>query len=385
MNQSLAVFQDKQFQCIAISHASTILGTNLIMPILSVFLQYQGFSETQIGLIIGVTAASALFIRPWVGLSVDTKGSRWAILIGQVLFFASTAGYLLARQFGSFFMLRLLFGIGLAFYGTGAVTFASSIGQKEIKTSAIAMYTLITMLGLGLSMGLSQLAFDFFGFNILIITSLGLLALAFSVMKLRAQTILPRTNGRRASFTAVLKTQIIRATTVSQFAAGFSFSALFTFIPLASLAENIHFYSLYFIAFAVVVIASRFFVQQLNNLLGLKGTVIYSSLAMLLSTMLLFIGISPLVLIAAGGLFGIGFGAVFPTLVLLIVKKTPENNRGTALSILTASSDIGNALSTAILGIVAEHLGYTVLFAAIAAILLISIYLFRLLLVRQEK
>ncbi|MCE5286311.1 MAG: MFS transporter [Pelosinus sp.] len=374
MLPSLAVFHDKQFQCIALSHSSTILGTNLFMPILSVFLQYKGFSETQIGLIIGVTAASALFIRPWVGLSVDTKGSRWAILIGQVLFFLSTTGYLLASQFMSFFILRLLFGIGLAFYGTGAVTFASSIGQKEIKTNAIAMYTLITMLGLGISMGVSQIAFDAFGFDALIIVSLVLIILAFGVMKLTAKTTLPRARGKRAPFLAVLKSPVITATTISQFAAGFSFSALFTFIPLASLAENIHFYSLYFISFAVLVIGSRFFVQQLNDTLGLQGTIIYSSLAMLISTMLLFIGITPLVLIIAGGLFGIGFGAVFPTLVLLIVKKTPENSRGTALSILTASSDIGNALSAAILGVVAEHLGYGVLFGAIAITILLSIY-----------
>ncbi|SDE40914.1 MFS transporter [Sporomusa acidovorans] len=132
MNTSIAVFYNKQFQCIALSHGSTILGTNLILPILSVFLQYKGFTETQIGFIIGITAASALLVRPWVGLSVDTKGSRWAILIGQSLFFLSTLGYLIANRFASFFALRLLYGIGLAFYGTGAVTFASSIGSLSV-------------------------------------------------------------------------------------------------------------------------------------------------------------------------------------------------------------------------------------------------------------
>lgn len=385
MNTSFAVFYDKQFQCIALSHGSTILGTNLILPILSVFLQYKGFTETQIGLIIGITAASALFIRPWVGLSVDTKGSRWAILIGQSLFFLSTIGYLIANRFASFFTLRLLYGIGLAFYGTGAVTFASSIGKKTIKSSAIAMYTLITMLGLGLSMGLSQIAFDFFGFYALVIASIILIVLAFIIMKSWARTIVPPNNGKRTPFMAVLKSPIMLAATISQFATGFTFSALFTFIPLAALAENIHFYSLFFITFAVLVIGSRFFVQQANDMFGLNGTVIYSSLAMLLSTILLFIGISPLVLIIAGGLFGIGFGAVFPTLVLLLVQKTPESNRGTALSILTASSDIGSALSTAILGVVAEHLGYPVLFSAVAITLLLGTYGFYFILGKKTQ
>lgn len=373
MLPSLAIFHDKQFQCIALSHGSTILSTSLIMPILSVFLQYKGFTETQIGLIIGVTAASALVVRPWAGLSVDTKGSRWAILIGQVFVFLSTAGYLLAHKFISFFLLRLLYGIGMAFYGTGSVTFASSIGEAEMKSSSIAMYTLITMLGLGFSMGISQIAFDLFGFHVLVMVSLLLIILAFSVMKMRAGAILPRAKTGRVPFLTVLQSPVITATTVCQFAAGFSFSALFTFIPLAALAENIHFYSLYFISFAIFVICSRFFVQQVNYLLGLNGTIIYSSLVMLFSTILLFIGISPIVLTLAGALFGLGFGVIFPSLVLLVVKKTPESSRGTALSILTASSDIGNALSVAILGVVAEHLGYDVLFGAIAVVLLLSI------------
>lgn len=385
MIPSLAIFHDKQFQCIALSHGSTILSTSLIMPILSVFLQYKGFTETQIGLIIGVTAASALLVRPWAGRSVDTKGSRWAILFGQVFVFLSTAGYLLANKFVSFFLLRLLYGIGMAFYGTGSVTFASGIGEKEMKSSSIAMYTLITMLGLGFSMGISQIAFELFGFYALVMVSLILIVFAFSVMKVRAEIVLPRVKSKPVRFLTVLQSPVITATTFSQFAAGFSFSALFTFIPLAALAENIHFYSLYFIAFAIFVICSRFFVQQVNDVLGLNQTIIYSSVVMLLSTMLLFIGISPIVLTLAGALFGIGFGVIFPSLVLLIVKKTPESSRGTALSILTASSDIGNAFSVAILGVIAEHLGYNVLFGAIAIVLLLSIIGFYFTLGERQK
>lgn len=380
MSATFTVFHDKQFQNIDVSHASTVLGTSLIMPILSVFLQYKGFSETQIGLIMGVTAASSLLVRPWVGVSVDTRGSRWAILIGQGLLFVSMLGYLLASRFVEFFLLRLLFGIGNAFYGTGSVTFASSIGKGELRASAIAMFTMITMLGLGASMGFAQLAFESFGFYALIIASLGFITLAFLFMKLRARAILPVASKNRASFMAVLKSPIVLATTISQFAAAFAFSGLFTFIPLASLEQNIHFYSLFFITFAIFVISSRFYVQKANHFFGLKQTVIYASLAMLFSVLLFFLGISQMVLIIAGGLFGIGFGVIYPTLVLILIQKIPESNRGTGLSIIAASSDIGNAISTAILGVVAEHFGYPVLFFSLALILSMGTYGFFLIL-----
>lgn len=382
MVKSLAIFANKQFQNITVSHFNTTLGQNLFLPILPVFLQYKGLSETKIGFIMGITAASALVVRPWVGFSIDSKGSRPAILMGQFLFLLSIAGFLAATSFIEFFALRLLFGIALAFYGTGAVTFASSIGSEESNASAIAMYTLVTMLGLGLSMGISQIAFDTFGFNTIIMGSLLLIGIAFGVMNLRARPINPSGGGVHASFTTVLKAPAVAGIIISQFAASFSFSAVFTFIPLASLARNIHFYSLFFIAFAIFVIASRFFVQDINNKLGLEKTVIYASITMIVSILLLLITINPGILILAGSLFGVGFGVVFPTLVLLIIGYVQKSSRGMALSILTASGDIGAALSAAILGGVAEHFGYAYLFLTSALILIICTYCFHEILAR---
>lgn len=374
MIKSFAIFSNRQFQNIAISHFAVVFGTTLPMPVLSVFLQNQGFSESQIGLIMGVTALSALLVRPWVGFRADTKGSRSVILTGQLLFFISTIGYLPASLFIHFFLLRMLFGIGSAAYGTGAVTFASCIGTGEANTNAIAMYTLVTMLGLGLSMSMAQIIFDLFGFYVLVITSLCCVIFAFGIMKLRAAEISSCSSNTRSSFLQVLKTPAVLATMYSQFAASFAFSALFTFIPLASLAENISFYSLFFIAFAVFVICSRFFVRRINDLLGLEKTVYASSIAMLISILLFFTGISPTSLLLGGILFGTGFGVIFPTLVLLLVRRIKENNRGTGLSVLTAASDIGNALSAASLGLIAEHYGYPSLFLVLIIILLCGNY-----------
>lgn len=380
MVKSLTIFANKQFQNLTVSHFNTTLGQNLILPILPVFLQYKGFSETKIGFIMGVTAASALFIRPWVGFKVDTKGSRPAILVGQLLFLLSIAGFLVATNFIEFFALRLLFGIALAFYGTGAVTFASSIESGENNASAIAMYTLVTMIGLGISMGISQFAFDTLGFDMIIMGSLLLIGIAFGVMNVRARPINPSGGGVRVPFIAVLKTPAVVGINISQFATSFSFSAVFTFIPLAALAQNIHFYSLFFIAFAILVIGSRFFVQDVNNILGLEKTVIYASITMIASILLLLITINPAILFLSGSLFGLGFGVVFPTLVLLLIGHIHKSSRGTALSILTASGDIGAALSAAILGGVAEHFGYFYLFLTSALILVICTYCFHVIL-----
>lgn len=377
MIHSLIIFTNRQFQSITVSHLNTTLGMNLLVPILPVFLQSRGFAETQIGLIMGVTAASALVIRPWVGSQTDIKGSRPVILIGQLLLILSTIGYWWAATFWSFFMLRLLFGVAIAFYGTGAVTFASSIGSGETNSSAIAMYTLTTMLGVGIGMSIAQIAFDNLGFNPLIGISFFLTGTAFAVMKLRSRPIkLGTGSSTKVPFMTVLKSKVVLAAIVCQFSTNFTGGAVFTFLPLASLEQGVHFFSLFFIAFAVSVINSRFFVQKINGRFGLEKSAICACMTMLISVILPLIQISPPVLIIAGLLFGFGFGIVFPSLVLFLVRRIDKNNRGTSLSILIAAGDVGNALSTTLLGGIAEHLGYTALFLTTAAILAVCTYSF---------
>ncbi|MBU2699681.1 putative MFS family arabinose efflux permease [Sporomusaceae bacterium BoRhaA] len=375
MVKLLAIFTNRQFQNIALSHFSTTLGMNLLIPILPVFLQSKGFAETQIGLIMGATAASALFIRPWVGVQVDTRGSRPLILVGQLLLMLSMIGFLWATNFLSFFMLRVLFGFALAFYGTGAVTFASSIGTGETNSNSIAMYTLTTMIGLGMSMSLAQVAFDTFGFLTLVSMGFVLIGLAFGVMRFRAHSVkMSGNSSQRVPFLVVLKARTVLATLFCQFGASFSFGAVFTFVPLAALDCGIQFYSLFFIAFAVSVIGSRFFVQQVNELFGLEKASVYAGVIMIVALVLLLVKISAIILVCAGLLFGLGFGIVFPSLVLILVQRISQTNRGTALGILIAAGDIGNACSTAILGGVAEHFGYFALFLTTAFILVLGVY-----------
>jgi len=381
----LSVFKNKQFQSLVTSHLGTTLGMNLILPVLPVFLQSNGFAETQIGMIMGITAVGALLVRPWVGLRIDTSGSRPSILIGQLLLIISTAGYLGARSFAAFFGLRLLYGVALAFYGTGAVTFASHVESGEGTSNAIALYTLSTMLAIGLAMSISQIAFDMFGFGTLIIISLVLIGIAFGVVSLRSHPIKPSAGGIRIPFIVVLKSKVVLSTTICQFAANFSFSALFTFIPLAALDKGIQFYSLFFISFAVLVIGSRFCVQSINNKFGLEKAALYASLTMLISVLILFANISPATLIVSGILFGLGFGVVFPTLVMLLIGRVDQTNRGTSLSILIAAGDTGVALSATILGGVAEHLGYPYLFLITAMILIVGTYFFHKILSNEDS
>lgn len=372
----LAVFSEKQFQNISICHFSVTFSTSLVMPILPVFLSGKGFSETQIGLIMGTAALASVLVRPWVGTQVDTRGSRPILMWGQILLLISISGLLWAEGLISFVALRFVYGIAIAFYGTGAVTFASSIGTGATNANAIALYTLMTMVGLGTSMSLSQVYFDNCGFTALVCTSSIMIGTAYCIMRFRAETLSIAANSdSSSSFLTVLKNRSVLATSAGLFGSNFAFGALFTYIPLAAISSNISFYSFFFIAFAVSVVGSRFFVQRIIGYIGLKNTCLYGYLAMVVGVLFLVFAISPVILVVTGLLYGVGLGVTFPAFVLLLVNRIDAVNRGTSLGILIASGDIAMALAVTILGATAEHFGYLYLFLTAAVVLAVCMYL----------
>ncbi len=381
-----AVFANKQFQNIAVSHFNTTLSIHILVPVLPVFLAGKGFAETEIGLIMGAAAASALLVRPWVGIQIDTRGSRPVLILGQILLVLSIAGLLWSETIIAFIVLRLAYGVAAALYGTGAVTFASSIGTGKTTSSAIALYTLITMIGLGLSVSLAQVIFDNYGFTAIVLMISSLIAIALCVMTFRAESFpIRHSTDEKVPFMSVLKTKAVLATSAGHFGASFAYGAIFTFIPLAAIQVGISFYSIFFISFAVSVVFSRFLVQRVIEWFGLEKACVYAYASMLVGGLLLLFPLSPVVLVLSGLIFGAGFGITYPSFVLLLVHRIGPANRGTSLGILMASWDIGSALSISILGGIAEHFGYFYLFLAVGAMLAICMYIFFSLIYRRKS
>jgi predicted MFS family arabinose efflux permease len=380
------VLSNRQFQNLAVSHFNTTFSINIIVPVLPVFLAAKGFAETQIGLIIGAAALSSLLVRPWVGMQIDTRGSGPVMMVGQLMLILSIAGLLFVDALVSFIGLRLAFGVAMAFYGTSAVTYASSIGTGRTTANAVAMYTLITMIGLGLSMSLSQLIFDSYGFTAIALIISALTASAFCVMKFRAGSFEPRSSSdKHAPFMSVLRVRAVLAASLGHFGGSFAFGSILTFIPLAAIQGGVAFYSIFFICFSVSVICSRFFVQRVIEALGIEKACIYAYAAMLLGALPLLLPLTPAILIVSGLFFGAGFGITFPAFVLLLVKRIKAESRGTALGILIAAGDTANALSIAFLGGIAEHFGYLYLFLTIVMVLMVCMYMFYSLIHDRKK
>ena len=371
MSTIRTLFKNRQFQSIAWIQMFNVFSSNLIAPVLPLYLALQGLSAARIGIVMGVAAIGALAMRPWAGRAVDTRGSRPVILFGQSLMALCFAAYLWLTGFLPLLFVRFLHGASMAFYGTASVTFASSVESPQNTASAISLYTVFTMIGMGTATSLAPFLFHEAGFVPLVCASLVMLTVSVWFAIWRARPIAPIGGAGDMPFLTVMRDKAVWAPTVCLFASNFVFSTLFTFVPLFALADSIPGYSVFYVSFAIAVVATRVGVRALTQAFCAETVATAANIMNAASALLIALYPSPLTFAVSGVLVGLGFGIIFPTLTVYVVQRIAPSVKGTALSILTAAGDVGNALGASVLGIVAELFGFRWVFALAAVVVLV--------------
>ncbi|MDF2928845.1 MAG: major facilitator superfamily 1 [Anaerospora sp.] len=241
------------------------------------------------------------------------------------------------------------------------------------------------MIGLGIGTSVAPLVYGSLGFTPVIAISLTAVLGALLFMKAYSKPVPRCESDLRAPFRTVLTTKVVLAPSVCLFASNFALGTAFTFVPLLSLAQGITHYFVFFVAFSIAVVCARLGVQAINSRWGPERTSIGASLLNALSALLLAVLPSIGTYAVAGILIGFGFGIVYPTLAGYLVQHVNPANKGTALSILSGAGDIGNALGASVLGIVAQTMGFTAVFAGAALVIIACTYYFySTLLIRRQ-
>ena len=233
------------------------------------------------------------------------------------------------------------------------------------------MYTVFTMIGLGSATSLAPFLFQEIGFAPLVLLSLLMLSIAISFTIWRARPIAPIRDADALPFSSVLHLKAVWAPTICLFASNFVFSTLFTFVPLYAMSLSMPSYSVFYIFFAIAVIVTRLGVQRLTEAFRAETVATAASLMNVGSALIIAIYPSTVTFAISGVLIGLGFGVIFPALTIYVIQRIPPAVKGTGLSILTASGDVGNALGAAILGLVAEWFGFRWVFIFSALVVLI--------------
>ncbi len=329
-----------------------------------------GFGAALAGMVISVQYIATLFSRPWAGRISDRAGAKVSVLWGMGACTTSGALLIAAAALHSIpwlslcvlMLSRLVLGVGESLGSTGSTLWGiTSAGYanmaKVISFNGIATFGAMA-LGAPLGVALESLwANPQWG-----LASLGILTMligAFSLTVASRKSPVKVIPGEHLPLRDVMFRVAPHGMGLAL--GGIGFSVLATFVTLFYLSRHWSGAALCLTAFGLAFILARLlFIKTINRYGGFPVAMTCLSVESL-GMMLLWRSSTPWMALGGAALTGFGFSLVFPAIGVEVVKRVPVNNRGAALGVYTAFSDVSFFL-TGSLGIVIGSFGYSSVF-----------------------
>lgn len=334
----------------------------------------------RIGVIVSVTAATAILCRPPLGHLMDQRGRRGVILAGGVLNVLVCALYPTIHDLGPWlYVVRAAHGVAEATLFTALMTHAADLLPARRRTEGIALYGISGLLPMSVSGVLGD-----------VILRRGTYADLFHVSAAFALVSLvlswPLRDVRHPSHDLPARGFIAAAAQPDMLPLWFigtvfatALTAQFTFVKTFVLETGIGSVGLFFTAYAIAAIILRLAFAWVPERFGPKR-VLYPALgALALGYVLLALATTPLAIAVAGTAAGLGHGFTFPILSGLVVERARAAERGAAMSLFTALFDAGALVGGPLLGAVIRTAGYAAMFATAALLVLTGAALFAML------
>ena len=310
---------------------------------------------------------------------------------------AATLAYPLADSLGSLLALRMLFGIGFGMGSTVMPTLVSRIIPVRRMGEGIGYFGLSTSLAMSFGPMIGLALLDGFGFGVLTVWGAVAAAAVIPLLALtRAAAVSPQAEvGKRGA--AVVPHAATQASGVvrqreelpSTGLAGrlwlpltlntllsACYGGILSFLALYGRDIGLANIGLFFLFNALTVLAVRPVSGWLYDTRGHAVVLVPAAMVLVASLGLLSYTHSMVMLMASALLFGLGYGAVQPTVQAWMLGGAPRSSHGLINSLFYNSIDLGVAVGSMALGAVAAVTGYAVMYRFSAGIMLVFLLLY---------
>jgi predicted MFS family arabinose efflux permease len=334
------------------------------------FVRGLGGNELDVGMISGITALTAVLIRPWIGGSID-RARRGTILAAGAMHVAVCTLYLTVGTLGPWlYAVRAIHGACEAALFAALFTYAADVVPQERRIEGIALFGVSAMLPMSLSGLLGDAILARADYPVLFMVAVGFVSGGFLLSLPLPRPPREHSEPSRGFFIAIRQPSLLPIWVV-----GLCFStaivAYFTFMKMFVLETQVSSVGVFFTIYSISAIAVRIGLGSLPDRLGAKR-VLFPALGTLTVGFGLLATTTEVGVAIAGVLCGIGHGFTFPILLGLVVSRARSSERGVALALYTALLDAGTLIGGPLLGFVIHHHGYRAMFGCAGGLVVVG-------------
>ena len=350
------------------------LVIGLAMPVLPLHVhQGLGLSTFVVGLVVGSQFAASLISRLWAGQHSDSRGAKYAVVIGLLIAAAAGLLYLLSLQFVSqpetsvtiLLLGRALLGAGESFIITGAQSWGLTLAgpQNTGKVLAWMGTAMYAAFALGAPAGTA------------LYTSYGFFSIALATTLLPFATLMLVWRLRRVAPTARARPDYSKAIAavwvpgVGLALSSVGLGAVTAFIALLFAARGWTVWPA-FTTFAIAFIFARVVFGHLADRIGGAKVALVSVLIEAAGQALIWLAPSSALALIGAALTGFGYALAYPGFGVEAVRRAPAQSRGLAMGAYTAFLDVALAVASPGLGLIAGTTDLSTVFLASTLVVL---------------
>ena len=371
------------FVSVFLAQLALSFTVSLLVPTLPIYLAGLGSREETIGVLIGALSVSSVILRPAVGRSLLRIPERKFLLAGALIYVVTSLSYIVAPPFWPFFIVRILQGVGAAFFYTASIIMVINMSPQAHRAESISyFYTAYNFaIAIAPSVGMYMINLMSFSSLFLLCTALSLLAALF-VLRLPEKSNEPAESepvGNRPFLDPKAFHPAVMA-----FAANLLWGAVAAFFPLYAVRHGVANPGFFFGACAITLIAGRILGGRILDRYSREKVIPPCLVAFIgAMTLLSFSKTLPLFILVAV-IYGTGIAFFFPTIVVYTVERAGAA-RGPAMGTFTAAADLGVGLGAVVMGVVLRLTNYPTMFLCLALVSLLSLWYFHHFMKRRIK
>ncbi len=331
--------------------------------LLPLFIKDLGGDEAEIGYIMGAFGITSLGSIPFVSHLIDKYGRKYFMIFGGFLIFISTISFLLIRDIGvAIYVLRLMQGVGFAFFFTSASTSVSDNIPQNIRAHGLGVFGAFTIMSYSIGPSIGELVISKFGFDIFFVYSSSFSLIAIVIILFAGDGRFTKSgNGSTLAFFNLICSQRYRLILLINLVIACGLGSVLHFFSVFLRSKNFS-VSAFFLTYAVTVLIIRVLGSKASDRFNRKFIASPSMLLMSLSLIFVFTIDSLHKAIVVSLLFSIGYGFLYPTISAIIIDRASSSERGKAMGAFNGSFSLGINYIAFPLGILAKYFGFPVMY-----------------------
>lgn len=346
------------FLLLSLATFTFFVSQSALFPVMPRHLTDLGAGPATVGLVMGILLVPAIVLRPLVGRMIDTRGRKLFLIGGLLVSGLANVGYAFAPSIAVIFIVRLFHGTAMASFYPSAAAITGDISPAHRRAEGFSYFSMFLFAGMALGPVIGEWLFLGRGHRSAFLA--GAVFAGFGmVLASRLHRPIPEA-GTPAPKHLIHRTALFPAGVLALVA--LTSGGLHAFIPVFVEETTKGNSGIFFALYAVVIIVMRTFVGKIADRHG-RGVIVVPGTALCgFSSLVVVTGAGQTQLIVAAVLFGLGWGAMFPGLIAMIMDRIPTWERGSATGTFTSAFDLAFGGGQIVLGWVLAATNFETIF-----------------------